>query len=165
MREPSAREAEVELATLDLWEAIEARVQAGIDLPIGPGGTAILDRPQWQDGPPWPRTYRGETEPNERNEMPPPGYLLLGTVPEDPGGFLNGQDGTDAELTVHCWADTISNANRLARWFVAQIRSAPLVVAGHTVWNLVITKGRESPDPSGTAWQVPIYLTWGLLDA
>lgn len=114
-----------------------------------------------------PRAYRGSVPADDQNRYPKPGYFLLGSGPELPGGYYNSQVGVDGRYTVHCWADTQPNANRLYNWLRGLIEAAlgtgSLAVAGHVVGDLSITKGTEAPDPTEGAWQVPMYLDVELL--
>lgn len=137
-------------ATLAVWDAIDAVIRAGQSEPLTQLGNPIL-------GP--KRVYWGDAPPNAAL-----GYVLFGTAPEDDLGFRNGQDGEAAEFTIHCWADTLPNANRLFRWVKGLLETKP-AVTGFTVIEWEIRKGSEAPDAESTAWQVPMYLRVETLDA
>jgi hypothetical protein len=140
-------------ATNAVWDAIAARIAAGVNPPTTPGfGRPILGPERW---------YPNGQAPSSAVL----GYFLFGQAPEDPAGNYNQEDGESGEFTIHCWADTKPNAQREYQWLKALLQSAPLVVDGFTVTELVIRKGAETPDATSTAWQVPMVLRVETLDA
>lgn len=120
-------------ATIPLWDAIGAVIDTGASPPSFLGS---------------PKFYRGAVK-----GTPAPGYFLLGLTTLAPGGSYNQETGEDGTVTVHCWADTPDNAERLARWLRALLQDQPLVVAGFGTVTGTVSKVGPVSDAAGTAFQ------------
>lgn len=143
-------------ATIPLWDALGAAIDAGADPPLDGLGRLILD-------PAWPRFYRGRvTADPVTGKLPEPdpvtgqmpGYFLLGLVDLVPGGSYNGETGEAGTATIHCWAATPDDAERLYRWLRGLLHDEPLVVAGFGTVTGQVSKSGPTSDAAGTAYQV-----------
>lgn len=153
-------------ATIPLWDAIGALIDLGESPPVNANGDPILEQADPQiPGRRWPRFHRGVARNNSKGSAPPPGYFLLGMVNLTPAGGYNGETGEDGTVTVHCWAATPDDAERLYRWLHGLLHDQPIAVSGfgHPFGNL--SKSGPTPDASGTAWQVIAVYTVDPEDA
>ena len=127
-------------ATIPLWDALGAAIDAGVDPPQSVSGSQILGDP---------RFYRMAVK-----GTPPPGYYILGLVDLVPGGQYNGETGENVSLTIHCWAPTPDDAEKLYRWLRRLVHLVPLAVQGFGTVTGQLSKSGPKPDATGAAYQV-----------
>jgi len=136
-------------AVLAQWDALAAVINTGPGMPTGEGPKGPVPLLSNQ------RVYRGRA-----TGAPAPGpgscYFLLGAAPEPNAGYYGeGQDGQDGRYRIHCWADTITNANRLYQWLKRLIDGKRLPLEGFTmVEGGELVKLTDAPDDASSAWQV-----------
>lgn len=128
-------------ATIPLWDALGSAIDAGTNPPV----TADVIPAQILGS---PRFYRGKVK-----GTPPPGYFLLGLVNLSPGGeyMAPGEAGT---VTIHCWAPTPDEAEKLYRWLHGLVHEQPLYVDGFGTATGQLRKTGPISDATGAAWQV-----------
>ena len=126
-------------AVLSVWDALGVAIDQGVNPPTKPTGGQILGSP---------RFYRGVAPVGATL-----GYFLFGASGETEGAFYQ-QPGQDGSYRIHCWADTMTNANRLYRWLKQQVHDRILPLTDHTMLRGGLSKLTDQPDQDGKAWQV-----------
>jgi len=128
-------------ATIPLWDALGEAIDAGLNPPVT---VDLIPQPILGT----PRYYRGKV-----TGTPPAGYFLLGLVNLAPGGEYM-RTGEAATATIHCWATTPDEAEKLYRWLHGLVHEQPLDVTGFGTVTGSLRKTGPIPDATKAAWQV-----------
>ncbi len=138
-------------ATLSVWDAVAAMINAEPVGPVSGTGRPILGTP---------RFYRGKV-----SGTPAPGYIVFGQRSEGEAGFY-GRPGQDGVYRFHCWADTADNASRLYAWLKDLLQAARLDLTGHLMWRGASVRWvTDGPDTDNKAHQVVADVTVETLEA